>query len=227
MKDARRRAGEVGARLRLERPLLGTLLLRVDDGPYGVREHVQHGTVHPRVQVGDHLLVLEEPLALPRGLPDCSLQVRLEPTADLVHRGDSRRDRFARGFGGEKPLRVARGSGAGAGYVGLGRDLRFGDVDVGGSDLGLEVLDAAGDLGVAGAGGRLEGSFERGDGVVVFAVGLEGHAAAEVGLLPVGAELDAHVGVGQRLLDLLGHGDFRHVRRKGTFCLTLGSVGRG
>ena len=172
-----------------------------------MREDVQHGAEHPRVHERDDLLILEEPLALARGLLKAPLEVLGEPRADFVHSRDASRDRFARGFGGEEPLGVTFGAGAGGGTGAFGRDLGLRDVDVGGADLRFEVLDAAGDLWVVGARVRLERSLERGDGVVVITVGLEGHAAAEIGLLPVGTELDAHVSIGQCLLDLWGWGE--------------------
>ena len=140
--------------------------------------------------------------------PQDALEVRREPSADAVHGVDSRRDRLAGGLGRLQPSRVARGA-APVPRGGLrGRRRRdaaanqgLRDDDRAGAGLGLhEVLDLLRDLGVVRARRRRARRLERRQSVVVVALVLEGHPAAEVRLLPVGAELHAHVRVRERLL---------------------------
>ena len=79
-----------------------------------------------------------------------------------------------------------------------GDGLGLGDVDGRGRTLALRCLIFLASP-VSLAPVALVRSLERGGHVVVLALVLERHAAAEVGLLPVGAERDAHVRVRERL----------------------------
>ena len=123
-------AGEVGA-LRRGGGGVGTVaLFRRDDGHHGVREHVQHGAEHTRIEEGDHLALLEEPFALARGALEHALEVRGEPVADAVHRADAHVDGLTRGLGGDEPLGVALGTALVGGVcLGGGDGLGLGDVE--------------------------------------------------------------------------------------------------